>query len=119
MTETAAWPTELRLKQDRRTLVVSFNSGEQYDLPAEFLRVSSPSAEVQGHSPAEHKLQYGKHDVEILGLEPVGNYAVKISFSDLHSSGIYMWDYLLLLGRDQARLWADYLAELEAAGRSR
>ena len=119
MTETAAWPTEVRLKKDRRALAVTFDSGEHYELPAEFLRVSSPSAEVQGHSPAERKLQYGKHDVEIVGLEPVGNYAVRITFSDLHSSGIYMWDYLLELGRNQARLWADYLAELEAAGRLR
>ena len=119
MTETAAWPTEVRLKKDRRTLAVSFDSSEHYELPAEFSRISSPSAEVQGHSAAERKLQYGKRDVEIVALEPVGNYAVRITFSDLHASGIYMWDYLLELGRNQARLWADYLAELEAAGRPR
>ena len=114
-----AWPTELRLVKDRRTLVVTFDTGESYDLPAEYLRVVSPSAEVQGHSPAERKLQTGKRDVEIVGLEPVGNYAVRILFDDLHSSGLYVWDYLMTLGREHDTRWAAYLAELEAAGKSR
>jgi len=119
MATTTAWPTELRLAKDRRTLAVTFDNGESYSLPAEYLRVVSPSAEVQGHSPAERKLQTGKRDVEILGLEPVGNYAVRILYDDLHSSGLYVWDYLLTLGREYETRWAAYLAELEAAGQQR
>jgi DUF971 family protein len=107
MPASTPWPTELRLSKDRRTLTISFDTGETFSLPAEYLRVVSPSAEVQGHSPAERKLQYGKRDVEILGLEPVGNYAIRISFDDM------------TLGREYDTRWAAYLAELEAAGRSR
>ena len=116
---TTDWPTELRVTRDRRALVVSFESGASYTLPAEYLRVTSPSAEVQGHSPAEKKLVSGKREVEILTLEEVGNNAVRISFDDLHSSGIWTWSHLAELGRDHDRLWADYLAELEAAGLGR
>jgi DUF971 family protein len=119
MTRAAPWPTEIRLKKDRRTLAVSFDTGEAHELDAEYLRVNSPSAEVQGHSPAERKLQFGKQNVEIVGLEPVGNYAVRISFDDLHSSGLYVWDYLLQLGREHESRWAAYLNELQAAGKSR
>jgi DUF971 family protein len=119
MPDVSAWPIELRVSKDRKTLTVGFDNGESYALPAEYLRVVSPSAEVQGHSPAERKLQSGKRDVEILGVEPVGNYAVRISYDDMHSSGLYVWDYLLTLGREQASRWAAYLAELEAAGKSR
>ena len=119
MTSSTAWPTELRLSRDRRSLVVSFDTGESYTLSAEYLRVVSPSAEVQGHTPAERKLQHGKRNVEILAVEPVGNYAVRLSFDDMHSTGLYVWDYLLTLGREQETRWAAYLAELEAAGKSR
>jgi DUF971 family protein len=113
------WPTELRLRKDRRLLTVSFESGESYELPAEYLRVTSPSAEVQGHSPDERKTVPGKKDVGILELNPVGNYAVRIVFDDLHSTGIFSWDYLHELGRDQASKWQDYLDELDAKGLSR
>ena len=115
----AAWPTELRLTKDRRSLVVSFDTGESFTLSAEYLRVLSPSAEVQGHTPAERKLQVGKKAVTILAVEPVGNYAVRLSFDDMHSTGLYVWSYLLSLGREEETRWAAYLAELEAAGQSR
>ena len=88
------WPTELRLAKDRRSLRVAFDDGTAFDLPAEYLRVTSPSAEVQGHSPAERKTVPGKRDVAIIGVEPVGNYAVKLVFDDLHDTVIYGWDYL-------------------------
>lgn len=114
-----AWPTEIRLTRDRRSLVVAFETGESYTLDAEYLRVVSPSAEVQGHSPAERKLQSGKRDVEIIGVDPVGNYAVRLSFDDGHSTGLYVWDYLRTLGREHDTRWAAYLAELEAAGKTR
>jgi DUF971 family protein len=113
------WPTELRLRKDRKLLTVSFDSGDSYELPAEYLRVTSPSAEVQGHSPDERKTVPGKKDVGILELNPVGNYAVRIVFDDLHSTGIFSWDYLHELGRDQGRIWQDYLDELAAKGLSR
>ena len=113
------WPSEIRLSKDRRTLTVAFDSGESYALPAEFLRVSSPSAEVQGHSPEQRKLVPGKAEVEILQIEPVGNYAVKLHFDDMHNTGLYSWTYLRKLGRDCDALWADYLGELAGAGLSR
>lgn len=113
------WPTELRLRKDRSVLAVAFDNGESYELPAEILRVRSPSAEVQGHSPAERKLISGKRDVTILEVQPVGNYAVRLVFDDMHDSGIFGWGYLLDCGRDLARWQADYEAELSAAGLSR
>ena len=113
------WPTELRLSKDRRTLRVAFDDGAAYDLRAEYLRVMSPSAEVQGHSPSERKTVPGKKDVEILAVEPVGNYAVKLRFDDMHDTGIFGWDYLFELGRDHAERWQNYLAELDAEGLSR
>jgi DUF971 family protein len=113
------WPTELRLQKDRRTLVVSFDSGQSFELPAEYLRVRSPSAEVQGHSPAERRTVAGKRDVEIMELHPVGNYAVRIVFDDLHSTGIFSWDYLFELGANRERYWRDYLEELAAKNLSR
>src|SRR5213080_5289989 len=88
------WPTELRLHKDRKTLTIVFDNDEAFDLPAEYLRVLSPSAEVQGHSPSERKTVPGKREVAIIGVEPVGNYAVKLVFDDMHSTGIYGWDYL-------------------------
>jgi DUF971 family protein len=113
------WPTELRLHKDRKVLTVAFDSGESFDLPAEYLRVRSPSAEVQGHSPAERKLVAGKQEVAILELHPVGNYAVRLVFDDLHSTGIFSWDYLLELGRHRSDYWRDYLAELAQNNLSR
>jgi DUF971 family protein len=109
----------LRLAKDRKALTVSFDSGERFALDAEYLRVTSPSAEVQGHSPHERKTVAGKRDVAILEVNPVGNYAVRLVFDDLHSTGIYSWDYLLELGRDRPRRWQDYLDELASKGLSR
>jgi DUF971 family protein len=113
------WPTELRLAKDRKVLNVSFDNGERFALDAEYLRVTSPSAEVQGHSPSERKTVPGKRHVAILEVQPVGNYAVRLVFDDLHSTGIYSWDYFLELGRNRARKWQDYLDELAAKGLSR
>ena len=113
------WPTELRLAKDRRILRIAFDDGSAFDLSAEYLRVTSPSAEVQGHSPAERRTVGGKRDVEIIGVEPVGNYAVKLVFDDMHDTGIYGWDYLYRLGDEQAERWQAYLDELEAKGLSR
>src|SRR6201994_2694626 len=119
MIETQAWPSELRLHKDRRTLTVSFEGGESFDLPAEYLRVMSPSAEVQGHSPDERKTVPGKRDVAVIEIQPIGNYAVRLSFDDMHSTGIYSWDYFAELGREHARKWQSYLDELEAQELSR
>ncbi len=113
------WPTELRLAKDRRTLRVTFDDGTAFDLPAEYLRVTSPSAEVQGHSPSERKTVPGTRNVEIIGVEPVGNYAVKLRFDDMHDTGIYGWDYLHELGARHGEKWANYLADLDAKGLSR
>jgi DUF971 family protein len=113
------WPTELRLHKDRKVLAIAFDTGERYDLGAEYLRVKSPSAEVQGHSPDERKTVSGKREVMILEVLPVGNYAVRLVFDDMHSTGIYSWDYLLSLGRNRERNWQDYLDELAAKGLSR
>jgi DUF971 family protein len=114
-----AWPTELRLHKDRRTLAVAFDNGETFDLAAEYLRVKSPSAEVQGHSPDERKTVPGKKNVMILEVQPVGNYAVRLVFDDMHSTGIFSWDYLLELGRKRESYWQEYVDELAAKGLSR
>jgi len=113
------WPTELRLAKDKRSLRVAFDDGTTFDLPAEYLRVASPSAEVQGHSPAERRTVPGKRDVRISEVQPVGNYAVKLIFDDGHDSGIYGWDYLSRLGAEQAEKWQAYLDALAAEGLSR
>ena len=118
MTATA-WPTELRLSQDKRTLTVSFDDGARHALPAEYLRVMSPSAEVQGHTAAERKTVGGKLNVTILSVEPVGNYAVRLGFDDMHNTGRYTGAYLAELGTQHDRRWAEYLAELQAKGLSR
>ena len=118
-TQAHAWPTEIRLHKDRRTLSVAFDSGESFALAAEYLRVKSPSAEVQGHAPDERKTVPGKRYVAILEVQPVGNYAVRLVFDDLHSTGIYSWDYLLALGRNRAAYWQDYLDDLAGKGLSR
>ena len=114
-----AWPTELRLQKDRRALTISFEDGTSVTLPAEYLRVESPSAEVQGHNPNERKTVPGKRDVSIMEVNPVGNYAVRLVFDDLHSTGIYSWDFFRQLGREYERRWASYLEELEAKKMSR
>jgi DUF971 family protein len=114
-----AWPTELRLAKDRKTLAIAFDNGERFTLAAEYLRVKSPSAEVQGHAPEERKTVPGKKNVMILEVQPVGNYAVRLVFDDLHSTGIYSWSYLAELARDHAANWQAYLDELAAKGLSR
>jgi DUF971 family protein len=114
-----AWPTELRLHKDRKTLSVTFDGGERFDLAAEFLRVKSPSAEVQGHSAEERKTVPGKRNVMILEVLPVGNYAVRLVFDDMHSTGIFGWEYLRDLGRNHDRYWQDYLDELAGRNLSR
>jgi DUF971 family protein len=113
------WPTELRLHKDRKTFTVSFDSGETFDLAAEYLRVKSPSAEVQGHSPDERKTVSGKRNVAILEVHPIGNYAVRLVFDDLHSTGIYSWTYLHDLGRNRDRHWQEYLDDLGGKNLSR
>ena len=115
----APWPTELRLRKAEKILEIVYDDGVAFRIPAELLRVESPSAEVQGHGPGQEVLQTGKRDVTLTGLEPVGNYAVQPAFSDGHDSGIFSWDYLYFLGSQQERLWADYSARLAAAGVSR
>ena len=114
-----AWPTELRLRKDRKTLTVTFGGVESYDLAAEYLRVKSPSAEVQGHSAEERQTVPGKRNVAILDVLPVGNYAVRLSFDDMHSTGIFSWPYLRDLGRNHATYWQEYLDELAAKNMSR
>ena len=116
---TLAWPVEIRLPKDRRTLHVVFDDGRTFDLPAELLRVTSPSAEVQGHSEAERKTVGGKRNVTILSVDPVGNYAVRIGFDDMHSTGIYSWAFLHDLGVNAGRRFQDYLDDLQAKGLDR
>ena len=113
------WPSEIRLAKDKRTLNVAFDDGSAFDLSSEYLRIASPSAEVQGHSPAERKTVPGKRQVEIIAVEPVGNYAVKLVFDDMHDTGIYGWDYLYRLGAEHEERWQAYLDEMKAKGLSR
>ena len=103
------WPTELRLSKDKRQLTIIFDSGEQFSLPAEYLRVESPSAEVQGHGSAQKQIVLGKEHVAIRAIEPVGNYAVRIRFDDGNDTGLFSWDYLHELGREQRAKWIAYL----------
>ncbi len=112
-------PTEIKMHQTSRVLEVSFSDGSRFELPYEFLRVYSPSAEVRGHGPGQEVLQIGKKEVDILNLEPVGSYAVQPHFSDGHSTGIYSWDYLYEIGVNRPSLWQTYLKRLEAAGARR
>ena len=116
---TPAWPIEIRLPNDRRTLRVTFDDGRTFDLSAELLRVTSPSAEVQGHSEAERKTVGGKRNVTILSVDPVGNYAVRIGFDDMHSTGIYSWAFLRDLGVNAERRFQEYLDDLRAKGLDR
>jgi len=112
-------PKELRVSKDRRLLTVSFPDEEPMPISAEMLRVLSPSAEVQGHSPDQRVTVAGKKDVEIADMEPIGNYAIRIVFNDGHETGLYSWSYLAKLGRDRDALWQEYLRELEQKGLSR
>ena len=115
----APWPVELRLKKAEKRLDIEFDDGKRFSLPAEYLRVESPSAEVQGHGPGEKIIIAERAHVGILDLELVGNYAVRIKFDDLHDTGIFSWDYLYQLGVEHDRRWRDYLAALSARGLSR
>lgn len=112
-------PTEIKLHQKSRVLEIAFDDGRTFRLPYEFLRVYSPSAEVRGHGPGQEVLQTGKAAVEIRTIEAVGSYAVQPQFSDGHATGIYSWEYLYELGKNQEKRWAEYLQRLEAAGASR
>ena len=114
-----AWPVEIRLAKDRRTLHVAFDDGKAFALSAEMLRVTSPSAEVQGHSEAQRKTVGGKRNVTILSIDAVGNYAVRLGFDDMHPTGIYSWAFLRDLGQNAERRFQDYLDDLQAKGLDR
>jgi len=116
---TAHWPTEIRYVAQEKRLEVVFDNGVSFAYPAELLRVESPSAEVQGHGPGGKTIVPGRRHVGIMALEPVGNYAVRIKFDDLHDTGIFTWPYLYHLGENQAAIWETYLGELAARGLSR
>jgi DUF971 family protein len=115
----ASWPTELKLDAEKRNLAVSFDDGQSFTLPAELLRVMSPSAEVQGHSAEQRITVPGKKNVRILRLEPVGNYAVRIGFDDGHDTGLFVWEYLRDLGEHQEARFRSYLDELASKGLTR
>jgi DUF971 family protein len=112
-------PTDIILHQKSRLLEIAFDDGKRFNLSCEYLRVNSPSAEVRGHGSGQEILQTGKKDVAIQTVEPVGNYAVKLVFSDGHATGLYSWDYLYSLGVDHDKLWKNYLDRIEKAGASR
>ncbi len=112
-------PTEIRLKRDEKVLEVDFDDGKSFRLPAELLRVESPSAEVQGHGPSQKQIVAGRRHVGIMEVEAVGKYAVRITFDDLHDTGIYSWDTLYDFGMRQDELWQSYLKALEGRGLSR
>ena len=109
-------PTALTVHSQSRILEIEFSDGAAFKIPFELMRVYSPSAEVQGHGPGQEVLQTGKRQIDVVQLEPIGNYAVKPVFSDGHESGIFSWDYLYHLGSDQSQLWDDYLRRLRSAG---
>ncbi|MEL6964263.1 MAG: DUF971 domain-containing protein [Pseudomonadota bacterium] len=115
----APWPTEIRVDRQEKRLSIAFDNGDRFALPAEFLRVESPSAEVQGHGPGQKVTIAGRRHVGIMDVEQVGNYAVKIKFDDLHDTGIYTFGYLHFLGSRQDELWQAYLDALEQQGLSR
>jgi DUF971 family protein len=112
-------PTEIILHKQTKMLELAFDDGSRFKFPFEFLRVYSPSAEVRGHGKGQETLQVGKRDVVLDHIEPAGNYALKLTFSDGHDSGLYSWEYFLELGNNQDTLWQDYLTKMEAAGESR
>ena len=117
--KTTPIPTEIKLHQVSRKLEIAFNDGARFELPYEFLRVYSPSAEVRGHGPGQEVLQLGKKNIGIKSIEPVGSYAVTLTFSDGHDTGIYSWEYLYELGANYVALWDRYVSRMEAAGASR
>jgi DUF971 family protein len=117
--KSAPWPVQLRLIRAEKRLEVEFDDGKKFSLPAEYLRVESPSAEVQGHGPGQNVIVPGRIHVGIMELEAVGNYAVRIKFDDLHDTGIYSWDYLYQLGVEQPQRWRTYLGALQEKGLSR
>ena len=119
MTDASPWPTDIRLKRKERVVEVEFDDGARFRLPAELLRVESPSAEVQGHGAGQKKTVPGKANVAITALEPVGNYALRIVFDDGHDTGLYVWDYLRDLGENQEERFQSYLDELAAKGLTR
>ena len=112
-------PTDIRIRKQSRLLAITFDDGAEFELPFEYLRVSSPSAEVRGHGPGQEVLQTGKENVGISGVEPIGHYALKIVFDDGHDTGLYSWDYLYQLGAEYDTRWQDYLDRLQAAGYAR
>jgi DUF971 family protein len=112
-------PTEIRLRKTSRCLTVSFDDESRFDLPFEYLRVYSPSADVKGHGPGQEVLQTGKENVRIVEVEPIGHYAVRLIFDDGHNTGLYTWKYLHELGRERNMRWQDYLDRLTAAGYAR
>ena len=112
-------PAEIKLHQASRVLELAYADGTRFQLPCEFLRVYLPSAEVRGHGPGQEVLQIGKHDVQIAAIEPVGTYAIKLTFSDGHDTGLYSWDYLYEIGRNQEALWQRYLERMREAGATR
>ena len=116
---TEHWPVEIRLKREDKTLDVTFDDGTTFSYSAEFLRVESPSAEVQGHGPSQKKIIAGRRHVGIMDVTAVGNYAVKITFDDLHDTGIYSWQYLYEIGADYETIWQTYLDALDGRGLSR
>ena len=117
--DAAPWPTDVQIDSASKTLTIAFDSGERFVIAAELLRVESPSAEVQGHGGDQKKIVAGRRHVAIIGAEPVGNYALRLSFDDLHDTGLYSWRYLYQLGAEQDRIWAQYLDNLAAQGLSR
>ncbi len=117
--KTEHWPTDIKYKSEERALHISFDNGESFVLPAEYLRVESPSAEVQGHHPSQKQVLTGRRMVGIIAIDPVGNYAVKLTFDDLHDTGIFSWQYLYKLGTEHDTLWQHYLDELATRGLSR
>ena len=117
--ETEHWPEEIRYVSEDKRLEVGFDNGVRFSYPAELLRVESPSAEVQGHSPSDKKILAGRKHVGILEIEPVGNYAIRIKFDDLHDTGLFSWQYLYQLGENQDEIWQAYLDAVEAQGLSR
>ncbi len=119
LTPNSPKPTDIRLHQASHLLEIAFDDGASFSLPCEFLRVYSPSAEVSGHGPGQEVLQTGKQNVNIIGIEPVGHYAVKLAFSDGHDTGLYSWDYLYELGTHQVVMWQEYLNRLAASGKER
>lgn len=119
MTATTLWPIEIRLDHDRRVITITYDDGSSAPFEAEYLRVFSPSAEVQGHSPAQRRLIAGKSRVRVTAIEPVGNYAVRITFDDGHNTGIFTWDYFGRLARERDALWSGYLSELAQKGLGR